>query len=435
MSDFLSMQRLLELVDLLYAWLAANVLVAGNAVQLLFLLASLGAALLAARKLAAWLERYRGHKVAGRVVALGLPLLLPLVWLAFQWLAIAVAIRLAWPHNLLDISASLVTAWVVIRFVSQLVVHPLWSAVITWTVWTIAALNILNLIDPAIALLDSVAITIGNLRISLYTVVKSTFALAVLLWLATYLTDVLETRIRTSRALSPSVQVLFVKSLKIVLVTVAVLLAIQSVGINLTALAVVGGAIGLGIGFGLQKVISNLVSGLVLLLDKSIKPGDIIGVEGTYGWVTSLGARYVSVVTRDGVEHLIPNDVLITERVENWTHTSTETRLKVPLRVHYDTDLPKAIELCERAAAETERVLARPEPRCLLLGFGESAIDLELRIWIADAQNGVQNVKSAVLLRIWKLFREHSIEVPYPQRDLHLRGPGELVSALRTSVA
>ena len=159
--------------------------------------------------------------------------------------------------------------------------------------------------------------------------------LAVLLSVALYLTGLLEARIRTSRALSPTVQVLFAKSLRTMLVAMAVLIAIRSVGVDLTALAVVGGALGLGVGFGFQKIVSNLISGVILLIDKSIKPGDVIAVSGTYGWVTALGGRYVSVVTRDGVEHLIPNETLISERVENWTHTNSHTRLKIDVGVHY----------------------------------------------------------------------------------------------------
>jgi small-conductance mechanosensitive channel len=265
----------------------------------------------------------------------------------------------------------------------------------------------------------------------LYTVARSTLALAVLLSFAVYLTGVLESRIRTSRALSPTVQVLFAKSLKIVLITLAVLIAIRSVGIDLTALAVLSGAIGLGVGFGLQKTISNLISGVILLMDKSIKPGDVIAVSGTYGWVTALGGRYVSVVTRDGVEHLIPNDMLISERVENWTHTNSQTRLKVDIGVHYDSDLKKVIELCEKAAQETDRVLTNPEPRCLFVDFGDSALKLQVRFWIADAHNGVQNVKSAVLLNLWQKFKEEGVEIPYPQRDIHVRGGGELMESLR----
>jgi small-conductance mechanosensitive channel len=322
----------------------------------------------------------------------------------------------------------LIVAWVAIRLAAQLVTNPLWAKLISWVAWSVAALSILDLLGPTIALLDAAAIEIGALRISLYTVLRSTVALAVLLSVALYLTKLIEARVRTSDALSPSVQVLFAKSLKIVLVTFAVLIAAQTMGIDLTALAVLGGAFGLGAGFGLQRIVSNLISGVILLVDRSIKPGDIISVTGTYGWVTALGGRYVSVVTRDGVEHLIPNETLISEPVENWTHTHSRTRLKVDVSVHRESDLKRVIALCEEAARETKRVIEDPPPVCLFVEFGESSLKLQLRFWIADAQNGVQNVKSAILLRIWEKFKEEQIEVPYPQRDLHVRS-GTLASA------
>jgi small-conductance mechanosensitive channel len=310
---------------------------------------------------------------------------------------------------------------VIIRFASRFARDPLWSRVIAGTAWSIAALNILNLLGPTIEILDSAAVTFGTLRISLYTVVQSTLALAILLSVAMYVAGLLESRIRTSRNLSPSVQVLFSKSLKIVLVSLAVIIAVRSVGIDLTALAVVGGAVGLGVGFGLQKVISNLVSGVIILLDKSIKPGDVIAVGDTYGWVSGLGGRYVSIVTRDGIEHLIPNELMITQTVENWTHSDSQTRLKVPIGIHYKSDVKLAMQLCVEAANETERVLSSPEAKCLLIAFGDSAVDLELRFWIQDAHQGIRNVRSDVLLKVWDKFHEHSIEIPYPQRDLHIR--------------
>ncbi len=136
-------------------------------------------------------------------------------------------------------------------------------------------------------------------------------------------------------------------------------------------------------------------------------------------------------ITRDGVEHLIPNELLITERVENWTYSSNRTRLRISVGVHYDSDVRVAVALCEAAAAETPRILQEPAPKCLVKGFGDNSVDLEIRFWIADAHNGVANVKSEVLLQVWDQFHEHGIEIPYPQRDLHLRSAGELVRALR----
>jgi len=429
MEGLLSSQQILELWNSVYQWLLSTVFVVGNAVQLLVIVVTFGLARLLARRFVPWLGQYRVHASAGRAVAIILPLARSLIWLLLLWLTIAAATRLGWPFVLLNSAASLVTAWVAIRLVSQLVKNPVWARFIAWTAWVIAGLQILGWLTPTIAILDSVAVTIGDLRISLYTVAKSTLALAVLLSFAVYLTGAIEARIRTSRALSPSVQVLFAKSLKIVLVSLAILIAVNTVGIDLTALAVFGGAIGLGVGFGLQKVISNLISGVILLVDKSIKPGDVIAVAGTYGWVTALGGRYVSVVTRDGIEHLIPNETLISERVENWTHSNNQTRIKADVGVHYKTDVKKAMAACVEAAQETDRVLANPEPRCLLVEFGDSSVNLQLRFWISDAHNGVQNVKSAVMLRIWEKFHEQDIEIPYPQRDLHLRSGIELAAS------
>lgn len=421
MNDLFNAEQLTALAEQAWAWLLANVFVPATAIQMVVSAIVLTVAIVVARKLRPRLERIEPKPVFARLLRVLQDLLLPLVWLVLQWLAMLTAQTMTWPSYFLELVATLLTAWAVISLVSRLARDPLWSRVIAWTAWSIAALNILNLLEPTIAILDSAAVTFGTLRISLYTVVKSTLALAILLSVAMYVAGLLESRIRTSRNLSPSVQVLFSKSLKIVLISLAVIIAIRSVGIDLTALAVLGGAVGLGIGFGLQKVISNLISGVILLIDKSIKPGDVIAVGNTYGWVSGLGGRYVSIVTRDGIEHLIPNELMITQTVENWTHSNSRTRLKVPIGVHYDSDIRLAIKLCIDAATETERVLSNPEPKCLLIGFGDSAVDLELRFWIQDAQHGVRNVRSEVLLKVWDKFHEHGIEIPYPQRDLHIR--------------
>lgn len=433
MSEFFSPERFNALWDQWTTWVMTNVLVVDNAIQLAIVTFAIGAAIILSRRITPWLEKFDAPKGLRRVLTVITPMTMPLIWLVLQWLCISAAVAMDWSSRVLEIIASLLAAWIVIRLVSQLA-QPIWATVITWVAWSIAALNILGLLQPTIAILDSAAVTFGELRISLLTVAQSTLALAILLSMAVYLTRVLEARIRTSTALSPSVQVLFAKSLKIVLIGLAILISVRSVGIDLTALAVFGGAIGLGIGFGLQKIISNLISGVILLVDKSIKPGDVIAVSGTYGWVTALGGRYVSIVTRDGVEHLIPNETLISERVENWTHTNSQTRLKIDIGVHYDSDIKKAIDLCVESANETERVISDPEVRCLLIGFGDNSVDLQLRFWIADAHNGVQNVKSAVLLKVWDKFKAEGIEIPYPQRDLHIRTAGTL-EALQSSAA
>jgi small-conductance mechanosensitive channel len=229
--------------------------------------------------------------------------------------------------------------------------------------------------------------------------------------------------------LTPAMQVLTSKLVRFSLITLAVVLALGSVGIDLTALAVFSGAVGVGIGLGLQKVVSNLVSGVILLVDRSIKPGDVIEMEGTYGWITSLNARYVSLATRDGKELLIPNEDLITGRVTNWWYTSDLIRQSVHVGVSYESDLHLAMRLAVDAAGAVSRILEVPKPACLLKEFGDSAVNLELRFWIQDPANGTANVRSEVMLRIWDLFREHGIEFPFPQRDLTLRNPEAVAEA------
>jgi small-conductance mechanosensitive channel len=435
MDELFDSQRFAAIGAAIYQWLSANVFVPDNAIQLAVLLATFGMAVPIARQVHPVLATVRVQGPIATLLGAVAPLALPLIWLALQLLAILVANVASWPHHVLEIAASLLSAWIAIHLVSRLVANPVWSKAIAWTVWVIAALNILNLLTPTIVVLDAAAVEIGKVRISVYMVIKTVIAVALLLSIAIYLTGLLETRIRASRAFSPSVQVLFTKALKATSIVVAAWIGINSLGIDLTAIAVLGGAIGLGAGFGLQKVISNMVSGVVLLLDKSIRPGDVISVSGTYGWVTALGGRYVSVVTRDGVEHMIPNETLITERVENWTHTNSHTRLKIPVRVHYETDVHEAIDICVRAACGTERVLSEPECKCLLMGFGENGLELEVRIWIGDAHNGVQNVKSEVLLKIWDMFRDAGIRVPYPQRDVHVAGSDGLGAAPQPGTA
>lgn len=194
---------------------------------------------------------------------------------------------------------------------------------------------------------------------------------------------------------------LFTKLSKAVLITAAILVGLRLVGIDLTGFTIFSGAVGVGIGFGLQKIASNLISGIILLLDKSIKPGDVITVGTTYGWVNSLGARYTSLITQDGKEFLVPNEDLITQQVENWSFSNKKVRLRIPVSIAYNSEVRKAMAICEEAAKQAERVIREPPPICLLVAFGNSSVDLELRVWINDPVNGVRNVKSAVLLNIW----------------------------------
>jgi small-conductance mechanosensitive channel len=360
----------------------------------------------------------------------------PLAWLALQWLALQIAPYLELRTGALVTAVSLLTAWVLIRLASSLVENASVARIIAISAWTVAALNIFGWLDEAMTLLDSWSVNVGQVRLSPLTVLKIGFSLWFALWLATALSTLLEKRLERSKDTNASTRVLISKLTRISLVLLAILIALSAVGIDLTALAIFSGALGVGLGFGLQKIFSNLVSGVILLVDKSIKPGDVISLGTTFGWINCHGLRYTSVITRDGTEHLIPNEELITQRVENWPFSNDLVRLKAPIGISYDSDVRLAIQLCTEAAQMNPRVLRDPKPRAQLVGFGDSSVNLELRLWIDDPQQGRANVISEVLLSIWDKFHERGITIPFPQRDLHVKSVlGETdIAALRGGV-
>jgi small-conductance mechanosensitive channel len=226
--------------------------------------------------------------------------------------------------------------------------------------------------------------------------------------------------IRRNEEISPSMQVLAIKFLQVALYGTAFFMGLRIVGVDLTGLAVLSGAIGVGLGFGLQKVVSNLVSGVIILLDKSIKPGDVISLGDTFGWINSLGARYVSVVTRDGKEYLIPNEDLITGQVVNWSHSNEYVRLDIYFGTAYSDDPHKVREIAVNAAKSVDRVLAFKAPVCHIVGFGDSSVDYILRFWIRDPTGGLTNIRGNVYLALWDAFQEHNISIPFPQREVRM---------------
>ncbi len=344
----------------------------------------------------------------------------PLITLIFLLLYSAAAAEMEWKTRINQAAISLTVAWIVIRFCSVFIRQRSLARWVAMLAWTVAALNIVGVLDNVVALLDSVAFSMGESRLSLLIVLQGVALLTLLLWGAATMARLAEHQLRQMPDMAPSLQVLITKIVRITLIVIAFLIGLNAVGIDLTAFAVFGGAIGVGIGFGLQKVVSNFISGIILLLDRSIKPGDVIVVEDTYGWVNKLSSRHVSVLTRDGKEHLIPNEFLITEKVENWSYSNNNVRIRVPLSVAYNTDLRQAIEVVLDAVKESPRIMKDPSPNCLVRGFGDSAVELELRVWIQDPANGVGNIMSELYLLIWDAFKEHHITIPFPQREVHL---------------
>jgi len=407
------------------AWAQAHVFVLSAAIQFIVVALAFVIAWITAARFSQWLEKgwdAPWYDRFGRPVALALsPLSLPVIWLTLLWFSVFAADNAAWPSHLIEVVVSLLTAWVIIRLASTLIRNAVWARAIAIIVWTIAALNITGLLDPTTKVLDTMALHFGEVRISILGVFKAVIALGVLLWLAGVFSRLMERRLSAMPGVTPAAGVLFGKLFRIVLFTVAVVVALNSVGIDLTAFAVFSGAVGLGIGFGLQKVFSNLISGVILLMDRSVKPGDVIAIGKTYGWINNISARYVSVITRDGIEHLIPNEELISQRVENWSFSNRLVRLNIPTGISYGSDVQKAMELAIESASEVDRVLVDPPPICHLVEFGDSSVNLDLRIWINDPRNGITNVKSQVMMGIWKKYHEHGIAFPFPQRDLHIK--------------
>ena len=330
--------------------------------------------------------------------------------------------EVTWPSRsyILVIIANLSTAWLIIVFATRLIANPLLRSLVRYGAWAWVTLRIFGLTGEAQQILDSAAVSVGETRFSLWLLLQAAVMLGVLITVARFISKATTEQIRANEDISPSMQVLAVKFLQVILFGAAFFLGLRLVGVDLTGLAVLSGAIGVGLGFGLQKVVSNLVSGVIILLDKSIKPGDVISLGETFGWINSLGARYVSVVTRDGKEYLIPNEDLITGQVVNWSHTNDFVRLDIFFGTAYGDDPHKVRQLAIDAAKSVERVLSFKPPVCHIVGFGDSSVDYILRFWIRDPTGGLTNIRGNVYLALWDAFQEHGVSIPFPQREVRM---------------
>ncbi|HEX8483118.1 MAG TPA: mechanosensitive ion channel domain-containing protein [Allosphingosinicella sp.] len=276
-------------------------------------------------------------------------------------------------------------------------------------------------LKPITDTLDRVGFTAGETRISLLTVLQVLVTLVALYAVVKLLNRIVGHSIHRATGLDATQQLLGQKLASVAILIAAFFIGIDLVGIDLTALAVFSGAFGLAVGFGLQKTFGNLIAGIILLMDRSIKPGDVIVVGESFGNVTKIGVRAVSIVTRDGKEHLIPNENLMTQEVENWSYSSRDVRVHIPVGVAYDCDLPLAQKLMVQAAGESQRVMKNRPPKVWLVAFGESSVDHEILVWISDPEQGVGSVRSDILNRVWVLFKENGIDIPFPQRDLRIK--------------
>ena len=331
--------------------------------------------------------------------------------------------ELTWPSRsyLLAISAKLALAWLVIRLVTSVIRNEFIVRLVSIAAWLVAALSIIGQLDPTIDALDSVSVVLGGLRLTPLLLIKLGVLLSVALWLTNIASNFAESRITRSSDLTPSIQVLLVKIIRLALMVLAVAIAMSAVGIDLSALAIFSGAAGVGIGFGLQKIVANFISGIILLVDKSVKPGDLVTIGDSSGRISAMKTRYISVAAGDGREFLIPNEDLVTQKVTNWTYTDKNTLVKVNFGANYDADPRLVCKLATEIAAAAPRATKGKPPNCILTEFAEAGMKFSLTFWIADP-DGMDNVKSDVMLALWDAFKREGIRVPYPVREIRIRG-------------
>jgi len=355
-----------------------------------------------------------------------------LLFAASAWAVYGIMQQITWPSRsyFVGVAATLASVWLAVAILMRIVRNRTLRRIVTWGLWIYGTLLALSLADEAAAFLDSLSIGVGDVSLSVLTVLKALVMIVVLLAGARLLTGRAHRALEGNDDISPSMQVLAIKSVQVLVYGFVFMLGIRALGFDLTGLAFLSGAIGVGIGFGLQKVVSNLVSGVIILLDKAIKPGDVISLGDTFGWIDSLGARYVSVVTRDGKEYLIPNEDLITGQVVNWSYTNQFVRLDITFGTAYSDSPHEVRKLAVEAAESVDRVLTHPNrPVCHVTGFGDSSVDYILRFWISDPSGGLTNIRGQVYLALWDSFEAAGVSIPFPQREVKMLAGSQLTMA------
>ncbi len=401
--------------------------------QVLIIAIAFGIAWYTAKRVEPPLESWvRSLKLNAGFLRLLAALLRRVEWIIFVILvgsAQYIVASYTWPSRafFLKLVFNLGLAWLLVSVFSRIIHSRQLSRWVAILAWILVALNLTGYLEPTTRALDSIAFNLGEVRLSALVLIKSIALLVGLTWLANNTGNYVETRVKGMSDLTPSLQVLIGKFIKIFLVIAVVIIALNAVGIDLTVFAVFSGAIGVGLGFGLQKVVSNFISGVIILLDKSIKPGDTISLGSTFGWIRELRSRFVSVVTRDGREFLIPNEDFITEKVINWSFTDKLVRLDVEFGVSYDSNPHEVSRLAIEAAETVERVSVVKRPVCWLTEFGDSSLNFKARFWISDPQNGLTNIRGMVMLALWDAFQANNISIPYPHREIIMQPPKVVV--------
>ena len=341
------------------------------------------------------------------------------------WLLLAIALRVyPWPWLatlLLGLAAAGGAALLVSGLARALSVGRRIAYLLAACAFTAMLANAVGGLAAVTGVLDGIGFPVGSRRFTLLALIQILIILTILYGAVRLANRAAAHSLGHAETLDPAQRLLAQKLAGIAILAAAFFIGIDLIGIDLTALAVFGGALGLAVGFGLQKTVGNLFAGIILLMDRSIKPGDVISVGESFGSVNKIGVRAVSIVTRDGKEYLIPNELLMTQEVVNWSYSSRDVRISIPVGIGYDCDVDAAQALMVEAAGRSARVLASPPPSIWTTAFGPDAIEHEIRVWIRDPEAGLGSVRSEILNRLLQLFRENGISIPFPQRDLHVR--------------
>ncbi|MBX4935974.1 mechanosensitive ion channel family protein [Rhizobium binae] len=422
-----------QMTEIAEQWLRTFILNEWTFFQLAIIVAGLGfASLLASRTepaMEAKARRIKGNPDLLRVIIAPMRRMMWLFLVGWLWLANVVLSKSAWPSQrwLVSTALTLAAAWFVISVLTKIIRNPTLSRAVAIGSWSYIALYAVGLDGPVLSVLDGLAINLGAVRLSLLLVLKA-FVLAIaLVWLAVLIGNMLSHWVQQSADLSPSIKVLISKFIKIGLIIIAGAIALSATGVDLTALTIFSGAVGVGIGFGLQKVVSNFISGIIILIDKSIKPGDTITLGDTFGSIRDLRSRFVSVITRDGKEYLIPNEDFISQQVVNWSFSSDYVRIDVDFGTSYDSDPHQVVKLAIATASTVPRVANQYKPPvCWLTAFGASSLDFRLRFWISDPANGLTNVRGQVLMALWDAFKKAGVSIPFPHHEIIMKSPIEI---------
>ena len=371
-----------------------------------------------AKSLTARLKPFAPKSWAAAIEAIEAAIMWPLVTALALGLAQIILTGIGRPVYLPNAAASLALAVAAIRLLAMFIKEPFWARVAIWIASFIAALNAFGLLNSVISALDAAAVPFGAKRISVLFVLNAVALSVLLIWGATNLAEILRRRIDALPSIEPSLRILLAHATRLALFVLAAILLLTGLDIDLSALALLGGALGVGVGFGMQHIVANFISGIIVLTDRSIKPNDLIAVGDDMGEVKSLGLRYAVIHTRDGKDILVPNEKFITDSVVSWSHSDLRARVRKMLRIDHDADLALAVDLAEAATKMIDGVLDDPAPECFVREFGQEQFELEIVFWVPDGNIDLDRIASKVLLAIWKEWRAAGIDVGERVKDI-----------------